>query len=376
MMTHSSDAAALIPPVSLNTKDIQIETLEVDFPESSERDASIFGNGANNIPIRIRFKFLDKSNNNKNISESLKANVFLYDISSNKGIGFSHADADFWVLPEKTPTTLGFYGKNHAAPTDVGASDISEIVCYVGVEKAYSSQKDFKLGAYLSLTKSPTPDSDCISSGDKKSVNLTVLPKIDYGNGAAWKIEKEGSEGLALSGNIETHGFSESNVSGKSTTWQLTHRMLQDNSPIRLRYVNSASVGGRNEMQASYCVAASGLTQVKPGNGNNETTYNEWVAPEAGHGVTIRPYLASSDDGKVRVSSRNTISVLPASHRLNQYTQALSLVQITMTVTSDQLNVTAYNHQGSLIIYDNIGHNQTVRVAGHGEDGKPVISRY
>lgn len=372
-MMHSSDAAALNTPVSLNAKDIQIETLEVDFPESSERDASIFGNFRNNIPVRVRFKFLDKSSNNKNISESLKENVFLYDLSSNKGLDFGPGDL-FANRGEKNAWTRGFYGKNHAAPTDAGAGDVSEIVFYVKTQNRFSSQKEFKLGAYLSLTNSPTPDSESISSGDKKSVSLTVLPEIDYGNGAAWKIEKEGSEGLALSGNIETHGFRESLVSGKSTTWQLTHRMLQDSSPIRLT-VFSAGLAN-DPLMVRNSVAAAGLTAVKPGTGNNETTYNGWVAPIPGEAMVIRPNLSSRSSHDVKVTCRNDISVLPASHNLNKDAQALSLVQITMTIKGDEFDITSYNLQGSLRMTDNIGHDQTVRVAGHGEDGKPVISRY
>jgi hypothetical protein len=371
MMTHSSDAAALNIPVSLNAKDIQIETLEVDFPESSERDASIFGNFRNNIPIRIRFKFLDKSSNNKNISDSLKGNVFLYDLSSNKGLDFG--PGDFGIAHEKNAWTRGFYGKNHAARTDAGAGDVSEIVFYVKTQNRFSSQKEFKFGAYLSLTNASTPDNESISSGDKKSVSLTVMPEIDYGNSTAWKTEKEGSEGLPLSGNIETHGFRESNVSGKSTTWQLTHRMLQESSPVRLTVYEAW--GGANDMQGYRSAAASALTQTKPGTGNNETTYNDWEVPAPGHELAIRPHLKSADDDDVNVSFRNIISILPASHGLNKDAQSLTLIQLTMTITSDKFNITAYNRQGHLRITDNVGHDQTVRVAGHSEDGKPVISR-
>ncbi|WP_085543119.1 hypothetical protein [Cedecea sp. NFIX57] len=381
-MTHSSDAAALNTPVFLNAQDIQIETLEVDFPESSERDASIFGNGENNIPVRVRFKFLDKSSNNKDISESLKKHIYLYDVSVHKGIRYrgcylwGDSNQDLFAETQKNSNTLGFYGKNHATRPDADSSDVSEVVFYVKTENTFSVQKEFKLGAYLALNNESTPGNNNVSSGDHASVGLTVMPAIDYTNPSAWKVTQEGMSDIPLHDNMILKGskFYESAVTGKSVTWKLRHSMLQDNTPLRLTVESSYSQRGSVLKTSVPPVASSQFTQEKPGENKHETSYNAWIVPHQGQGITIQPYLPS-EHGSPSVEVTHPVAILSESHGLNHNTQDIFVIQASIKIQNDDFTINTVNTlTGTVVITDNVGHNQHIQVICSSQDGKPTVT--
>ncbi|MGX5057212.1 hypothetical protein ACWKX9_26935, partial [Enterobacter asburiae] len=113
--TRPSDDGAMTPAGS---DSLFIDTLEVDFPESSERAGRIFGNAAHNIPVRIRFKITDKANNDKDVSEQYKNKIHLYDVSANRGIAdgtLNGAVSEALVAAGAANAfTLGIYGKPSA----------------------------------------------------------------------------------------------------------------------------------------------------------------------------------------------------------------------------------------------------------------------
>lgn len=108
--------------------------MEVDFPDAAaHRSAKIFGNGYNNLPVRVRFKITRTDENNKvtDVSAQWQDRVYLYDMASGKGIYAERgqmlgAFSDELVCHlHKNDYTLGFY-ENGAAEAPFAGNGMTE----------------------------------------------------------------------------------------------------------------------------------------------------------------------------------------------------------------------------------------------------------
>ncbi|MGX5057192.1 hypothetical protein ACWKX9_26830, partial [Enterobacter asburiae] len=243
--TRPSDDRATTPAGS---DSLVIDTLEVDFPESSERAGRIFGNAAHNIPVRIRFKITDKANNDKDVSEQYKNKLHLYDVSANRGIAdgtLNGAVSETLVAAGAANAfTLGIYGKPSASPAPQDTGGLTEITLYVRTRQPLTAMKDVEVGAYLALNGETTPDGNMVSSGVNKSVSLTVLPPINYADPGQWSGEEGTLTTLVPEGGMDLNGVDASAVTFSRRQFTLQHAMQKDNSPIRLSVQEAAVQNG------------------------------------------------------------------------------------------------------------------------------------
>ena len=380
--TRPSDDSAMTPAGS---DSLVIDTLEVDFPESSERAGRIFGNAAHNIPVRIRFKIIDTANNDKDVSEQYKNKIHLYDVSANRSIPdgtlndvVSEALVAAGVANE---FTLGIYGKPSASPAPQDTGGLAEMTFYVRTRQLLTTMKDFEVGAYLALNGETTPDGKMVSSGDKKSVSLAVLPPINYADPGQWSVDDGATASLTPDGGMDLHGVDVSQVTFCRRQFSLQHSMLKDNSPVKLT-VNNAWTGYYTPMHPSglRTLASALFTDIDRTTGKQEARGMCWLAPEGGVTYTMQPMLVSShgaDDGKfMHAGLKRPMTLFSAGSDVNSSAAFLTLIQGEMVIHNDTFTVPggATVNSGSLSLSDNVGHHQTVQITCDTSTGKPYIT--
>jgi hypothetical protein len=358
---------------------ISVYAMEVDFPDATaHRSAKIFGNGYNNLPVRVRFKInrTDEHNKVTNVSGEWKDKVYLYDVSSNKGIsadgGQMHgAFSDELVCHlHKNNYTLGFY-ENGAAETQAADDGMIEKVFYVSTKKALTSLKEFKLGAFLSPEHSATLTSG-VSSGVKATVVLTTMQPIDYADPSSWKCTHISTSAIPVPGNFEVHGIDVSKVSGKSSLWHLTHSMVPDNSPITMTVVSINSFGAGFLRGNVSSVAGTKFTEFTAGK-PNKYQYIDWYM--AGRGdITIDPGLYREPEAAGQyILSKHPITLQPGSSSLNANARNITVLQAAMTVSFDGVAATVSHMSGSITLRDNVGHNQGITLTAS-TDGSIAVT--
>jgi len=379
--TRPSDDGAMTPAGS---DSLFIDTLEVDFPESSERAGRIFGNAAHNIPVRIRFKITDKANNDKDVSEQYKNKIHLYDVSANRGIAdgtLNGAVSEALVAAGAADAfTLGIYGKPSASPAPQDTGGLTEITLYVRTRQPLTTMKDVEVGAYLALNGETTPDGKMVSSGDKKSVSLTILPPINYADPGQWSADEGITSGLTPDGGMDLHGVDASQVIFRSRQFSLQHSMLKDNSPVKLT-VNSAWTGYGSPMRPSGDRLLAGAVFTDNDNtGKQEARGACWLAPEGGVTYTMQPALTSTagadDHIFMRAYLKNPMPLFSAGSSVNKSATSLTLVQGEMLIRNDKFTVQGglTHNSGTLSLSDNVGHMQSVQITCDTSTGKPRIT--
>jgi len=367
-----------------STDNLYINTLEVDFPESTQLKGRIFGNGYHNIPVRIRFKILDRANNNKDVSAQYKDAIHLYDVSANCGIADGVTlngtiSADLFADRVASEYTLGLY----AAPSVLSASQdtggMTEVMRYVRTRQPLTTMKDFKIGAYLALHDEATPGGNMVSANDK-FVTLTVLPPINYADPGQWAVGEGITTGLTPEGGMNLNGVDPSQVTLRSRQFSLQHSMLKDNSPIRLT-VNSAytHVGNPMHLSGNRLLAGAVLTD-NDALGKQEARGMCWLVPEGGVTYTMQPVLISSaaaDNGIfMEAGLSSPVTLFGADSNVNKNAAALTLVQGEMLIRNEKFTVPGgqTRNTGVLSLSDNVGHMQSVQVVCDTSTGRPLIT--
>lgn len=359
-----------------------VTTMKVDFPDAAaHRSAKIFGNGFNNIPVRVRFKITSTDEHNKttDVSDKWKDNVYLYDVSSGKGIsaegGQMHgAFSDELVCRlHKNDYTLGFY-ENGYAEAQVADDGMAEKVFYVSTKKALTSLKEFKLGAFLSPDHDATPEGDGqdVSSGDTGTLTLTTMQPIDYADPSCWKCTRTSTSAIPVPGNFEVHSIDESKVSGKSSLWHLTHSMVPDNSPVTMTVVsiNKAWAGFLRGNVSS--VAFTKFTEFTAGQ-PDKYQYIDWYMAGP-RDITIAPALYREPEASGQyVLSKHPITLQPGSGRLNINARNITVLQAAMTVQFAGVARTVSNMSGSITLLDNVGHRQSITLTAS-TDGSIAVT--
>jgi len=371
---------------SFDTKNISIHTLLVDFPDTSERSGRIFGNTHHNTPVRIRFKIIDTANNDKDVSEQYKNRIHLYDVSANHAIADGSAlsgTVSESLIAARGPNafTLSLYGKSSASSATLASGELTEMMLYVRTRQNVTSMRDVEIGAYVALNNEATPDGEMVSSGDKKSVYIELLPPINYADPGQWSGEEGSVTYLTPEGGMDLNGVDASTVTFCRRHFSLQHAMLKDNSPIKLS-VQGAMVqgGGTRTMRISppglngrmVLLATSDINDMS-NSGKRQARAAGWVAPQADLALTIQPYIQSTQGNNLSV--RNAIPFYTANSSVNKNSPVLTLLQAEMLIRDENFLVqNAITHNtGTIHLSDNIGHIQAVQITCDTVTGKPRI---
>lgn len=369
-----------------------LDTLEVDFPESAARSAIIFGNGYHSVPVRVKFRLLDKDK--KNVSADFLKYVYLYDIKSNKGFNRrfheplnTGALTSLYAEDSRNDYTLGLYDNKSSGMSEMQADVLlpqdsnapAELLFYVHtpLNGQVPNPQTFQLGAYLTLKQEATPAPEQTSSGNGKSVNLEVRAPLNYGDAGQWALLDNGVSAPVAPGSMDLTDLDAGNVTFMSTRFSLQHSALKD-SPLRLSVLPSSGQAPNfmaiRSDKGLESMAGAVFTGSDTSTGKRKATVENWFVPEAGARYTLITAKSSSDSNQ-RVALKNPAPLFNAGAEVNHVSPVLTIMQASLVIRDEKFGVQGGTHNtGVVSIRDNIGHVQNIEISCDTGTGKPSVT--
>lgn len=221
-----------------------------------------------------------------------------------------------------------------------------------------------------------------VSSGNKKSVSLAVLPPINYADPGQWSGEEGILTTLVPQGGMDLNGVDASAVTFSRRQFTLQHAMQKDNSPIKLSVMGAAVQNGGTRTMGIYPPSRNGQIVLLAtaefndmgSSGKRQARAACWVTPLADMALTIRPHLQSTQGNNLTVI--NAMPLFPATSAVNEHSPVLTLLQAEMLIRDENFEVDGVvtHNIGTVYLADNIGHRQAVQITCDTSTGKPRIT--
>lgn len=368
--------------------EISFGTFEIEYPGAlNARNAAIFGNQANDIPVRVRVQA--SSSDGQDITEDVLNNIELYDVRTKKRVAGYKGPATHIVTPPPSDASqdlvsaqspgrfsLGLYPQSgDYTSSEPLVGDAMERYFYVQSAVLTTMDKNFTIGAYLATTSTPNPDDPSMTSekqtGGKGTLNLKVIPPMNYTDSTAWVVS-EASSSVQSNDVLHCSELDSSRVEIKSKQWQLHNTRIKD-FPLRM----NIGYWPANPSYASLITVPNAMAYSVL---NNHDSYNKnqaqstvWTVP--GY-QDCKVYGDIKGNGNKRVEFTRQLTVLPGNNAHNTNVTTVTIEQVTVTIRDEGFTVQtpASVLNGRLRITDNAGHDQTIDVTFGNVDGKPAIS--